>query len=225
MSLSAHFPSFSQKSLKSGPAKASSVLETANFHFRMGHSAVTAQALAAPPYLVSFFIVLLTAHLSDRWRSRGLFICIHALLASLGYMIIAFAGICRANARWRYAGVYPASFGFFSAVTLIITWTINNQSSESGQGTGLAMLNIIGQMGPFLGTHLYPESDGPYYVKGMSICGGFMLSVALLALVLRRILAFKNAQLMTEKVIAEGEDEGLVADGGKEGPDSFEYIL
>ena len=191
----------------------------------MGHSAVTAQALAAPPYLLSFVIVLLTAYLSDRWRSRGIFIAIHALLASLGYATIALAGELEADAGWRYAGVYPASFGFFSAVTLIITWTINNQRSESGQGAGLAMLNVIGQMGPFLGTHLYPESDGPYYVKGMSICGGFMLLVACLALVLRRILMVKNARLAKEKAVEGGEDEGLVAGGERKGSNKFEYIL
>ena len=192
---------------------------------RMGHSSVTAQALAAPPYLISFVVVLLTAYFSDRWRSRGLLIAVHALFASLGYATIAVAGAYRANAGWRYAGVYPASFGFFSAVTLIITWTINNQRSESGQGTGLVMLNIIGQMGPFLGTHLYPESEGPYYVKGMSVCGGFMLFVAFLALAMRHLLVAKNARLAMEKGVEESETEGLVAGDDEKRSDSFQYML
>ena len=200
-------------------------LKEADIRPSMGHSAVTSQALTAPPYLISFLIVLVTAHLSDRWHSRGLFISFQALLASLGYAMIALAGAMGARPGWRYAGVYPASFGFFSAVTLIITWTINNRESESGQGTGLAMLNFIGQLGPFLGTHLYPREDGPYYVKGMSICACFMLLVSCLALVLRQILSVKNAHMTIEKAIAEGEDQGLVADGENKVPKYFAYIL
>ncbi len=41
--------------------------------------------------------------------------------------MIAVAGVFRAGPMWRYWGVYPAASGFFSAVTLLITWTVNNQ--------------------------------------------------------------------------------------------------
>lgn len=79
------------------------------------------------PYLVAFVVVLLTAFYSDKRKNRSLFICFHALLASLGYAMIAVAGLLKAGPLWRYWGVYPAASGFFSAVTLLITWTINNQ--------------------------------------------------------------------------------------------------
>ncbi|KAL8976599.1 MAG: hypothetical protein Q9205_007422 [Flavoplaca limonia] len=49
--------------------------------------------------------------------------------------------------------------------------------SDAKKGTGVAILNIIGQLGPFIGTALYPESDRPYYVRGMTACAGFMLLV------------------------------------------------
>jgi len=103
-----------------------------------------------------------------------------------------------ASVWWRYAGVYPAASGFFSAITIIITWTINNQDSDSKKGTGVAMLNIIGQLGPLIGTHLYPESDGPYYVKGMAVCAVFMAAVAVLSLGLRFILVGKNRGTVAE---------------------------
>jgi hypothetical protein len=37
----------------------------------MGHDALSAQALSAPPYLVSFFVVLATAYASDVMRARS----------------------------------------------------------------------------------------------------------------------------------------------------------
>ncbi|KAI9787276.1 MAG: hypothetical protein M1816_007690 [Peltula sp. TS41687] len=147
----------------------------------MGYSTLKSQALSAPPYLLSFFLVLLTAHLSDRLRTRSPFIIAHSLLAASGYLLITLAGLFDWGITWRYLGVYPASAGFFSAVTLIITWTINNQPSDSKKGAGLAMLNIIGQCGPLVGTRLYPNEDKPLFLKGMSVCAAFMVFVALLA--------------------------------------------
>ncbi len=72
------------------------------------------------------------------------------------------------------------------------------------------MLNLIGQFGPLVGTRLYPDSDGPFYVRGMAVCGGFMLLVAGLAWWLKAILARENRRgAQGEEIILE-EEEGLV---------------
>ncbi|KAI9649938.1 hypothetical protein NHQ30_002523 [Ciborinia camelliae] len=55
----------------------------------MGHSPSTSQALSAPPYLLSFLSVLLTSHLSDKLRARSPFLILHALLSSLGYILLS----------------------------------------------------------------------------------------------------------------------------------------
>lgn len=189
----------------------------------MGHSALVSQALCAPPYLLAFLIVLLTAYLSDLQKNRSYFITIHSLLAACGYAIIAIAGFFEAHPAYRYAGVFPATTGFFSSITIIITWTINNQDSDSKRGTGVAILNIFGQFGPLIGVHLYPANEGPYYVHGMAICAGFMAAVAVLALVLRAILAAKNRCLAApyEPVGTDYEDN---ARGGRL-PARFKFLL
>ena len=199
----------------------------ANPYYRMGYSALTSQALAAPPYLVAFVSVLLTSWLSDRWRQRSFFVSFHALLAAIGYSIMAVAGSQAENAGvgWRYAGVYLAATGFFSAITIIITWTINNQESDSRKGTGVAMLNLIGQLGPLIGTHLYPQSDGPYYVNGMSICAIFMAAVGVLSLALRYILTTKNGQPGTGYEVVSEEDHVLAVKDRKAKRRKFEFIL
>lgn len=196
----------------------------------MGYSALASQALSAPPYLVAFAIVLSTAQLSDRYRTRSLFVVFHSLLAASGYAMMAVTGSQHGGAAWRYVGVFPATVGFFSAVTIIITWTINNQDSDSKKGTGVAMLNIIGQLGPLVGVQLYPDRDGPYYVKGMSICAGFMAAVALLAVCLWSFLAAKNRQVASYRPVesdnndeAEGLVDLCVKDGKRVKP--FEFML
>jgi MFS family permease len=191
----------------------------------MGHSALASQALSAPPYLLSFIFVILTAWFSDRLSSRSTFVIFHALLSASGYAFTAIAGARGWGTWWRYAGIYPAAIGFFSVITIIITWTINNQESESKQGTGFAMLQLIGQCGPLVGTRLYPDKDAPYYISGMAICAAAMVLVAILALVLRFYLRAKNRKAAGEYGRIGEEGNTLVAKrrGGPKEP--FTYML
>ncbi|KAF2432591.1 putative MFS transporter [Tothia fuscella] len=194
----------------------------------MGWSGTTSQALSAPPYLISFFTVLLTAYLSDKTRSRSTFIIMHALLACGGYSLMFVAGTFGLPSWIRYLGVYPATAGFFSCVTLIITWTLNNQETDSGKGTGVALLQYFGQCGPLLGTRLYPESDGPLYLKGMAVCAGFMALVGVLAWVLRMVLEKENSTRRLKALTGVdglgGEDVELL-DGRERRDKEFYFIL
>ena len=192
----------------------------------MGHESITAQALSAPPYFFSFIVVLATAYFSDRLQSRSTFIILHSLLATVGYSTIAVAGCYQSpNTTIRYIALYPAAAGFFSAITIIITWTINNQESESKKGTGVAIMNVIGQMGPLVGTSIFPKEDGPWYVKGMAICAGFMLIVGVLAAVLRVVLKRQNMRL---KEKGSGEYAGIpLEEGGAANAERkvFEFMI
>lgn len=93
----------------------------------------------------------------------------------------------------------------------------------------MAILNVIGQCGPLLGTRLYPDSDGPFYVRGMFVCAFFMAVTAILTLTLRWVLSRANRTALTDWGLrgeTEEEGEGLV--GGRrqtrdKGP--FIYIL
>ena len=188
----------------------------------MGYSSLASQGLSAPPFLFSFFVVLVTAFLSDRLKSRSLPMIFHALLAMTGYIFLAVAGAFRFGHILRYLTVFPICAGFFSAVTIVITWTVNNQHSDEGKGTGLAMINVIGQMGPLVGTRLYPDADGPYYVKGMSVCAAAMFVVSTLAFVLRVVLKAENARLRSKWREADEEGEALV--GSRRSSEPFIYL-
>lgn len=199
----------------------------------MGHSALTSQALSAPPYLMAFVVVIATAYLSDKYRSRSSFIIFHALLSACGYFILALSHHYNIGIWYRYAAIYPACIGFFSVITLIITWTINNQESESRQGAGFVMMQLIGQCGPLVGTRLYPEEDAPWYGHGMAACTGAMVMVAMLALVLRSVLARKNrmsdkgkmASVEYEMVGKSEQEEGFVPRRTRDAGKSFVYML
>ncbi|KAE8385954.1 major facilitator superfamily domain-containing protein [Aspergillus alliaceus] len=206
----------------------------------MGYSSVTSQALSAPPFLFAFIIVLLTAYISDRNRKRSLYLITHALLSSASYLIIALTGYfhghlpSRAHILIRYLCVYPATAGFFSAITLIMTWTMDNRVAKEGKGASIAIMNIIGQCGPLLGTRLYPSVDRPWYIRGMAACSFFMVVVAVLAFVLRVILlrACRTVEQEEDEIEMEraggGEESEVLMGGrnvGRNVEEKFTYII
>ena len=176
----------------------------------IGYSALAAQGLSALPHLFAFVVVLLAAWLSDRWRTRSSLIIGAALMALTGFFLLAMSQPMHLPDILRYLTLFPITAGFFTAVTLVIVWTLDNQESAEGKGTGVALLNIIGQIGSLLGGFLYPESHGPYFAVDHAICAGFMLAVAGLALGLRVLLQSKNRSSQSstayEMVFAEDED-------------------
>ncbi|KAJ8606699.1 hypothetical protein MRB53_040781 [Persea americana] len=178
---------------------------------QMGYGDAAAQGLSAPPFVGAFLAVIATAIISDRCHSRSLPIMFHATIAMVGYILLASAAASHLGNTVRYLAVFPICAGFFSAVTLVITWTINNQASNEGKGTGMAVLNVIGQCGPLLGTQLYPDSEGPFYSRGMTVCAVAMGLVVVLAVVLRVVLLRENAR-RTSHWKATG-DNGADAEG------------
>ncbi|KAL9085844.1 MAG: hypothetical protein Q9159_004509 [Coniocarpon cinnabarinum] len=200
----------------------------------MGYTSLTSQALSAPPYLVSFVTVLLTAALSDRTQSRGPYVIFHALLASSSYLLLSLSSTLHIPNILRYLLVYPACAGFFSAITIIITWTMNNQPSSEGKGVGMTILNLVGQCGPLIGTRAFPDEDAPFYGRGMGVCAGAMGAVFILAVVLRWVLRSENLRSVRERdgrgrgrtgeEDGEGEVEGMLS-GAKEQDGRFVLML
>lgn len=198
----------------------------------MGFSNVNAQGLTAPPFFVSFITVIITCYIADRTQQRGLMIAVLTAIGGAGYVMLATTKSVAA----RYVGVFLAAAGIFPAIGNVLPWITNNQGSDTRRGTGLALANLIGQCGPILGTRLYPKSEKPYYVKGQSICAGFMFLFCLLALVLRTLLVWENKRLdrkygtvekqkaaMQEAAAARGETVRQVAVENY-GP-MFRYVL
>jgi cyanate permease len=157
----------------------------------MGFSSVNAQGLTAPPFFLSFLTVIATCYIADRTQQRGIMIAILTAIGGIGYVILATTKSVAA----RYFGVFLAAAGIFPAIGNVLPWVTNNQGSDTRRGTGIVILNLIGQCGPLLGTRLYPQSEGPLYVKGQSVCAGFMFLFCLLSLLLRTILAWENKKL------------------------------
>ena len=156
----------------------------------MGYTRLSSQALSAPPYLLAFFAVIFTTYLSDRTRTRSSYIIFHSLFAFFGYLFLALSPPYLTSSFWGYLAIYPIAMGVFSVVSLVIPWTLNNQDTPSKRGAGMVVLNVVGQMGPLVGTRVYPKGGGNSW--GMGVCALAMLGVAVAAGVLRGMLKRSN---------------------------------
>lgn len=157
----------------------------------MGFTSIHAQGLTAPPYFLAFLVTILSTWLADRFQQRGLMIMLLSIIGAVGYVLLA---TCTAVGV-RYLGVFLAAAGVFPCIGNILPWVLNNQGSDSRRGMGIVILNLIGQCGPFLGTNIFPSSEGPRYVKGQWICAAFMFFTTVLALSLRFFLVWENWRL------------------------------
>lgn len=178
----------------------------------MGYSNINAQGLTAPPYFLSFLFCIGTTYIADRTQQRGLMIIFLSLMGGIGYTILATVH----STGVRYFAIFLAAAGIFPAISNILPWVLNNQGTDTKRGTGIAILQMVGQCGPVLGTRLYPAAEGPYYTKGMAVCAGFMFFNGFLALSLRTYLAYQNkkmeqAEAAVVAVMAEDEKTGNVA--------------
>ncbi|KAJ5637436.1 hypothetical protein N7490_007315 [Penicillium lividum] len=189
----------------------------------MGYSKVNAQGLTAPPFFASFLVTIITPWIADRVQQRGLMIAALSTIGGVGYVLCA---TCT-TVGVRYFGVFLAACGVFPAIANILPWVLNNQGSDTRRGGGIILLNLIGQCGPFLGTNVFPDSEAPRYIKGMSICAAFMIFTTFLALVLRCLLVWENKRLDKKygPKIDVDETKGEIAVAEDNYGASFRYML
>lgn len=116
-----------------------------------------------------------------------------------------------ATVAMSYTGLMLAAGCIFAIISLVITWNGNNSETESGRGTGQAIMQGLGQCGPLLGTRLYPAEHGPEYIPGSLTCAACMVVVFGLVGVQRWRLKRENLRreaLDARETAMKGEREG-----------------
>lgn len=164
-------------------------------------SRLQANGLSAPPYLLTFLLILLFSFLSDRVRMRGPFVCFFSVVAAIGFLLLA----TTEAAAPRYLGVYLA-ITIFISVAILIPWVSNTHNTESKRAGGFAIFATFGQAGPLVGTNIFPSREAPYYRKGSWVSFAFCLLVAIASAIFSFLLYRENRKLDKTQV-GEGEEE------------------
>ncbi|KAK9327282.1 major facilitator superfamily domain-containing protein, partial [Lipomyces starkeyi] len=189
----------------------------------MGYTSVYAQGMSAPPYILSWISVIAMTFAAAKFHIRSALIIPFSIIGAVGYLILAIVKV----AGVRYFALYLCAVGMFTTVGVIMPWSVDNQGTDSKKGTGMFLLNLVGQCGPLLGTRLFPHNEGPYYRKGMWVCCGCLIAVTILAIVLRYHLRHLNNKLdkrwgsVESQVVEELDEVGV----DREFNPTYRYIL
>lgn len=124
----------------------------------MGYSSVDAQGLTAPAYFTSFLLCVFAAWVSDRYGKRGFVVAGFASVGTIGYLLLAVIED-ETKTSVRYAAIWLAVCGIFPALSINMTWPLNNQGGDSKKGAGLGLLATFGQWSSFVSSALFPETD------------------------------------------------------------------
>ncbi|KAJ5824796.1 Major facilitator superfamily domain general substrate transporter [Penicillium robsamsonii] len=128
------------------------------------------QALTIPCYGLGAIAYLSVAWLSDRTQQRAIFICLFCAISVVGYGIL----ISDSSSGVHYFGALMVALGLYVAVGLPLAWLPTNlpRYAKRTYATGLQLTfgNISGVMSPFL----YPNSEGPRFVRGNAVTLGMV---------------------------------------------------
>ena len=145
----------------------------------LGYTSIRAQLYTVPVYAVATCVSLFMSWLSDRIRRRGMFISLGALLAVVGYVMLANV----TNPNVKYAAVYVAAIGIFFIGTTVLAWCLNNVAGSSLRAVASAYVVAMGNFGSLIATWAYLPADAPTYKKGHYINMGAEILVCLLGIV------------------------------------------
>lgn len=157
----------------------------------MGYKSINAQGMTAPPYIVAVFAILLVCYLSDKYLKRALFFVISLAVAAVGYILLAVSPVTGG----RYFGLYLAVPGVYAALAMVMSWTGDNQGSDSKRGVGYVVLHVFGMTGPIVGTLLFPDKDRPHYTKGIWVTFGIVVFTMAFGTVFALYLHRENKKL------------------------------
>ncbi|KAG0693059.1 major facilitator superfamily domain-containing protein [Suillus ampliporus] len=154
-----------------------------------GYTNALAQLLTVPPYAVAAIVLCTMSYTSDRMQNRGLAVASACAIGSIGYLLLL---TVPNNVHVRYFAVFCITSGTYTAIGVIIAWYAHNLGSETKKATGIPMFMAIGQCGSILGSHIYPSTDGPKYIRGFAISCGLEAFATVCAVVLWVSYAYEN---------------------------------
>lgn len=163
----------------------------------MGYTSLRAQAFSAPPYVAAFFFAVSLVYISDKTDIRGCFVILVSVIGAIGYLILATVD----SDHIRYGAVWFVVLSLFSFIPLAYSWLISNSLGESKKGLALTMFGMVGQMGPILGTRLFPAKEQPYYRRGMFVSAGMLMGAIVIASLALVYLSVKNRKKDREMAV------------------------
>ncbi|KAF9473919.1 MFS general substrate transporter [Pholiota conissans] len=146
----------------------------------LGYTSKRAQLMSVPPFAAAFFLTMVGAYISDRYRCRGLVSIFSCILCVIGFAMF----LKSKNHRIQYASLFFSIPGTYLSAPTLSTWSANNAAPHTRRGTAIAIGFIMTNSGGILATWLLGAlSPAPSYTLATRILLAFsVLMVAISAL-------------------------------------------
>ena len=139
---------------------------------QLGWTAVRAQILTVPIYIVSCIITILVAYCSDRVRHRYGFTMLGILVATVGYAILLAQR--HVPVVLRYIAVYLVTAGGYITQPVCLAWLSNNMSGHYKRSMGTAMQVGVGNLGGIVASTVYIPTQAPTFALGYGVSLGLL---------------------------------------------------
>ncbi|KAL5318126.1 hypothetical protein ACEPPN_015231 [Leptodophora sp. 'Broadleaf-Isolate-01'] len=145
----------------------------------MGFTAIRSQLMSVPPYAWSTVVCLCISQVSDRTKSRGLWLLLCMPFTFVGFLLL----ITVQNVAVRYFATFLCLTGAFTVSPLLVAWTVDNSAGHTVRAIASAYVVSIANLGGLIATWTYLLPDAPKYIKGHWInLGAAILCCSLLAI-------------------------------------------
>lgn len=169
----------------------------------LGHSPLKTQFYSVPPWVVAFGLSMIMAVFSDRLRHRFSFSFVCCLIAAAGFIMLL---ANKTNVHVRYAGLFLAASGLYTAMPILVCWTNMNFSGHHRKAISTAWQVSFGNIGGIIATFSFLAKDAPHYIKGVSIGLAFSLLAGILMIGYLLGLMYDNKKKRTPEAIAKWEN-------------------
>jgi len=186
-----------------------------------GFTNALAQLLTVPPYAVAAIMLVSFSMVSDRLQSRGIFMAIATSIAGIGYVLLLAA---HSNVHAAYFAVFCIVGGTYTTIGLTIAWFAHNLGSETKRATGIPLFMAIGQCGSVLGSHIFPLTEGPRYIKGFAISCALEFLAAIMSIVLS--ISYRRENARRDALYGKPHPEARVDTSERaDKADDFRYVI
>ncbi|KFA71228.1 hypothetical protein S40288_03857 [Stachybotrys chartarum IBT 40288] len=161
----------------------------------LGFNDTITLVLTCPPYLVSGFFGYCAGLSSGKYNERTYHITVCMSIALVGYII----SCVTLNTAARYIACFLFASGAYAVNSMILGWvSATLGSTPEKKSVSLSIVNVVANASYIYTAYLYPESDGPRYLIGMSSNAGFAVMCIAGTWVMRTWLVRTNKRLDRE---------------------------
>jgi len=167
----------------------------------LGFSVKDAQLLIAPTGVSACLFALGLSRLADRFRLRGPFIILQALMAITGLSMTGF----HPNNSVRFAGAFIGVAGAQGNIPALIAYQSNNIRRQSKRAYSSALQVAFGGIGGIIASLAYRQQDAPRYKPGITATIALQVVIIILVGLNSLWFAYRNRQVRNGGKAIEGQ--------------------